>query len=195
MKFLKRVFKHRLFEFGLLIWASLYFKIGIFCIQFVAVILRYRKQTMNTNATNESVLIALNKRTLLNVMYTHNVLAERFSEILKQYDLSSEQFNVLKILQYQKGKPVNMCDIQERMISKTSNTTRLVDKLLLKGYVTREVCRDNRRKIEVFITQPGLEILKDLKPKMYVYEEKLSGNLTITEFEDLNYLLEKYRTI
>ncbi|MCC9065392.1 MarR family winged helix-turn-helix transcriptional regulator [Flavobacterium piscisymbiosum] len=149
---------------------------------------------MNTIATNKLVLITLNKRTLLNIMYTQNLLAESFNEILKQYDLSSEQFNVLKILQYQKGKPANMCDIQERMIYKTSNTTRLVDKLLLKGYVTREVCEDNRRKIEVFITKAGLEILKDLKPKMNLYEEKLSHNLTSKEFENLNYLLEKYRT-
>lgn len=138
--------------------------------------------------------LSLNKRTLLNIMYTQNVLAENFSEILKRYDLSSEQFNVLKILQYQKGKPTNMCEIQERMISKTSNTTRLVDKLLLKGYVKREVCSNNRRKIDVFITKSGLEILKDLKPKMRVYEEKLSNNLTSGEFENLNLLLEKYRT-
>lgn len=138
--------------------------------------------------------LSLNKRTLLNIMYTQNVLAENFSEILKRYDLSSEQFNVLKILQYQKGKPTNMCEIQERMISKTSNTTRLVDKLLLKGYVKREVCSNNRRKIDVFITKSGLEILKDLKPKMRIYEEKLSNNLTSGEFENLNLLLEKYRT-
>lgn len=175
------------------IWASLYFKIGIFYIQRVVLILRYRKQVMNLISTNKSVLIALNKRALLNIIYMQNLLSESFNEILKHYDLSLEQFNVLKILEHQKGKPINMCDIQERMISKTSNTTRLVDKLLLKGYVKREVCSQNRRKIDVFITQSGLEILKDLNPKIDFYEEKLSHKLSSTEFENLNFLLEKYR--
>jgi DNA-binding MarR family transcriptional regulator len=65
-----------------------------------------------------------------------------------------EQFNVLRILR-KKGNPANMSVIQERMIAKTSNTTRLVDKLLLKNFVTRKVCLENRRKIEVLITQKG----------------------------------------
>lgn len=149
---------------------------------------------MNTIATNESVLMAVNKRTLLNIMYTQNLLSESLGEILKSYDLSLEQFNVLTILHDQNGKATNMCDIQQRMISKTSNTTRLVDKLLLKGCVTREVCSKNRRKIDVFITRSGIEIMKDLKPKILVYEEKLSNKLTLREFENLNFLLGKYRT-
>lgn len=149
---------------------------------------------MNTIATNESVLMAVNKRTLLNIMYTQNLLSESLGEILKSYDLSLEQFNVLTILHDQNGKATNMCDIQQRMISKTSNTTRLVDKLLLKGCVTREVCSKNRRKIDVFITRSGIEIMKDLKPKILVYEEKLSNKLTLREFENFNFLLGKYRT-
>lgn len=150
---------------------------------------------MGTTSKNEFTAIrSLSKRTLTNILHTQNVLAENFNEILKRFDLSSEQFNVLKILENQKGKPTNMCEIQERMISKTSNTTRLVDKLLLKGYVTREVCSKNRRKVDVFITKSGMEILRDLKPGMDVYEEKLSHKLTLKEFENLNFLLEKYRT-
>lgn len=138
---------------------------------------------MNTIATNESVLIALNKRTLLNIVYTQNLLSERFGEILKRYDLSSEQYNVLAILEDQNGKATNMCDIQEKMISKTSNTTRLVDKLLLKGYVTREVCSKNRRKIDIFITKSGLETMKSLKPKIEIFEEKLSHKLTVQRIQ------------
>lgn len=147
---------------------------------------------MNTVTTNESVLIALNKKTLLNILHTQNLLSESFGEILKQYHLSPEQYNVMAILQDQNGKATNMCDIQEKMISKTSNTTRLVDKLLLKGFVTREVCSKNRRKIDVFITKSGLEIMKDLKPKIEIFEEKLSHKLTVREFQNLNFLLEKY---
>ena len=111
------------------------------------------------------------------------------------YDLSSEQYNVLRILRGQKGKPANMCVIQERMISKSSNTTRLIDKLLIKEMVTRKECPDNRRKIEILITAKGLEILQKLDPLVIEYEEKFAANLTNTELENLNFLLEKYRTI
>ncbi len=139
--------------------------------------------------------MAIGKRTVLNIMYTQNVLSERFNEILKAYDLSPEQFNVLRILKGQNGKSTNMCVIQERMIAKTSNTTRLVDKLLLKELVTREICPDNRRKMEIAITEKGLELLAELNPKVECHESVLTQNLTTDELEQLNYLLEKFRTI
>ena len=134
------------------------------------------------------------KKVILNIMYTQNVIQDRFSELMKPYDLSGEQYNVLRILRGQKGNPANMCVIQERMLAKTSNTTRLVDKLLLKDYVTRNVCPDNRRKIEVTITQKGLDVLKDLDPKVDAHEREFASNISPEELELLNHLLEKYRT-
>jgi DNA-binding MarR family transcriptional regulator len=135
------------------------------------------------------------KKVILNVMYTQNVLSDKFNEILKPYDLSSEQYNVLRILRGQKGNPANMCIIQERMLAKNSNTTRLIDKLLLKDLVTREVCPDNRRKIEVLITQKGLDVLTMLDPKVDEHEQQFASNLTEEELNLLNNLLEKYRTL
>lgn len=139
--------------------------------------------------------ISIEKRTVLNIMFTQNVIADAFNDILKSFDLSVEQFNVLRILRGQKGKPANMCVIQERMIAKTSNTTRLVDKLLLKGLVNREVCEENRRKMEVTITEKGLKLLAELDPKIEAHETLFSTNLSSEELENLNNLLEKYRTI
>jgi len=139
--------------------------------------------------------LALPKRTVLNIMYTQNVIADKFSEVLKPFDISSEQFNVLRILRGQKGCPANMFLIQERMLAKTSNTTRLVDKLLLKGLVTREVCPDNRRKMEVMITEKGLELLKELDPKVDFHEAIFASNLELKELEQLNFLLEKFRNL
>nr|WP_315143410.1 MarR family transcriptional regulator [uncultured Flavobacterium sp.] len=133
------------------------------------------------------------KKIILNVLYTQNVITENFNEILKPYDISGEQYNVLRILRGQKGNPANMCMIQERMLAKTSNTTRLVDKLLLKELVTRKVCPENRRKIEVLITQKGLDVLKELDPKVTQHEESFSKNLNVEEINLLNQLLEKYR--
>ncbi len=133
-------------------------------------------------------------RVVLNLMYTQNVIIERFNEIIKPYDISAEQYNVLRILRGQKGCPANMCIIQERMLARTSNTTRLVDKLLLKDLVTRNVCPDNRRKIEVLITQKGMDLLTELDPKVKEHEDFFAKNLTEEELIQLNTLLEKYRT-
>ena len=133
------------------------------------------------------------KKIILNILYTQNVVIESFNEIAKPYEISGEQYNVLRILRGQKGNPANMYSIQERMLAKTSNTTRLVDKLLLKELVTREVCPDNRRKIEVFITQKGLNLLTELDPKVNAHEASFSNNLSAGEQILLNQLLEKYR--
>jgi DNA-binding MarR family transcriptional regulator len=140
-------------------------------------------------------VISNEKRTVLNIMFTQNIVADAFNEILRTFDLSVEQFNVLRILRGQKGKPANMCVIQERMIAKTSNTTRLVDKLLLKGLVNRVVCEQNRRKMEITITEKGLKLLNELDPKIEAHELLFADNLTRQELENLNELLEKYRTI
>ncbi len=137
--------------------------------------------------------LPLGKRRMLNIMYTQNMIGDSFNEILKPYDISEGQFNVLRILRGQKGKPANMFVIQERMIARTSNTTRLVDKLLNKGLVTRQVCSNNRRKMDIEITEKGLELLKELDPKVDLHEKKYSGNVSREELEQLNTLLEKYR--
>jgi len=141
-----------------------------------------------------NAIMGLSQKAVLNIIYTQNNINERLIEILKPYDLSNEQYNVLRILRGQKGNPANMCLIQERMLAKTSNTTRLVDKLLLKELVTRKVCKENRRKIEVLITEKGLDILKELDPKVDNYEQNIVANLSSSELEKLNDLLEKIRT-
>ena len=140
-----------------------------------------------------TVLMDNSKKVILNIMYTQSVITENFNDVLKPYEMSGEQYNVLRILRGQKGNPANMCVIQERMLAKTSNTTRLVDKLLLKEYVTRKVCPENRRKIEVLITQKGLDVLTDLDPKVISHERFFFQNLNTDEIIQLNQLLEKFR--
>lgn len=137
--------------------------------------------------------ISIHKKIVLNVLFTQNVIQDKLNEVLKPYELSMEQFNVLRILRGQNGKPANMCVIQERMIAKTSNTTRLVDKLLVKGLVNREICLQNRRKMEITITSNGLELLEELDPKIEKHEKMFSDNLNNKELDSLNLLLEKYR--
>lgn len=140
-----------------------------------------------------TIALDISKKIILNVLYTQNVINDNFNDILKPYDISGEQYNVLRILRGQKGSPANMFVIQERMLARTSNTTRLVDKLLLKNLVTRNVCPENRRKIEVLITEKGLNVLNELDPKVIEHEKFFSNNLSSQEAEQLNSLLEKYR--
>ncbi|HAT66856.1 MAG TPA: MarR family transcriptional regulator, partial [Flavobacteriaceae bacterium] len=83
--------------------------------------------------------------------------------------------------------------IQERMIDKSSNTTRLIDKLIQKGFAKRQICKKNRRKIEVFITENGLELLKKLDPLTEQANKNIMEKLSINEKEKLNSLLDKLR--
>lgn len=141
----------------------------------------------------KSKQVDLNKRAVISIVYTQNILGDKLNEMLKPFDLSPEQFNVLRILRGNKGEPANMSTIQERMIAKTSNTTRLIDKLLAKDLVLRQVCPDNRRKIEVTITEKGLALLLKIDPLMINHEEKTTRNLTQKELEQLIVLLDKIR--
>ena len=150
---------------------------------------------LNMSITPQDIeTLALPKKTVINILYTQNLLHDTFNDILKTFEISVEQFNVLRILRGQNGKPANMCLIQERMIAKTSNTTRIVDKLVAKALVTREICPHNRRKMEVNITAKGLELLIEIDPKVDRFEQELQLNLSVSEAEMLNQLLEKYRT-
>ena len=152
-----------------------------------------RKGMKIEDEIKSTIALDISKKIILNVLYTQNVINDNFNDILKSYDISGEQYNVLRILRGQKGSPANMFVIQERMLARTSNTTRLVDKLLLKNLVTRNVCPENRRKIEVLITEKGLNVLNELDPKVLEHEEFFSNNLSSQESEQLNSLLEKYR--
>ena len=142
-----------------------------------------------------TVPLSIEKKTILNIIYTKNIVSDKFHEMLKPFEISEEQYNVLRILRGQKGIPCNMFVIQERMLAKTSNTTRLVDKLLIKNLVNREICPENRRKMEISITQKGLDILSKLDTAVLDHELLFSKNLTNEELTQLNYLLEKYRVI
>jgi DNA-binding MarR family transcriptional regulator len=132
-------------------------------------------------------------RTLLNIMFTSSWLGDRMSGITKPYDISEQQYNVLRILRGQKGKPVNLMDIQERMLHKTSNATRLVEKLRQKGLVERVLCEQNRRKVEISITRKGLDLLAELDPILNTKDTEMFTTLTNKEAILLGDLLDKLR--
>ena len=132
--------------------------------------------------------IPLYKRTIIHLSLVMNKVASS----LKPFELSIQQFNVLSILRGQKGKPANLSTINERMVSKMSNTTRLVDKLILKGYVQRSICEQNRRKVEILITESGLSILNEIDGILYETERNILKNFKESDLIELNELLNKF---
>lgn len=132
--------------------------------------------------------------TVINIFHSQIYIKDKLLAQLKPYDLSIEQFNVLRILRGQKGKAINLQDIQERMVNKMSNTTRLVDKLIKKNFVERHLCTENRRKVDISITKSGLDALSDLGPLITSAQETMTDNLSSKELQQLNTLLLKLKT-
>ena len=131
-------------------------------------------------------------KVVVNLLYTHSYLVNFQTAVLKPTDLSPEQYNVLRILRGQQGKPATIAAIQERMLNTMSNASRLVDKLKIKGLVRREECPENRRKVDVLITDKGLQLLESLEPQIATANKK-AVQLEDTEVAHLNNLLDKLR--
>lgn len=136
--------------------------------------------------------IPLKSRTVIHFMLVNHKINETITTRLKPYEVSLQQFNVLRILRGQHGEPANLSTLNERMVTKMSNTSRLVDKLLLKGYVQRRTCSANRRKIEITITDNGKEELEKMDRAMKDAEDKILENLSHKELEQLNFLFDKF---
>lgn len=131
-------------------------------------------------------------RMALNLLYTTNWLSNSQACLLKSYDLTPQQYNVLRIVRGQHPNPVRVNDIIERMLDKMSNASRLVDKLLLKGLVKRTECSHDRRAVDVVITEAGLAILSDLDKMQESWENQLK-RLSEQEADLLSELLDKLR--
>jgi DNA-binding MarR family transcriptional regulator len=131
-------------------------------------------------------------KAVVNLLYTHSYLVSFQSAVLKPQDLSPEQYNVLRILRGQQGKPATIAAIQDRMLNTMSNASRLVDKLKAKELVKRDECPENRRKVDVLITEKGLRLLEFLEPQIAALNKNVI-HLDEAELIQLNGLLDKLR--
>jgi DNA-binding MarR family transcriptional regulator len=112
---------------------------------------------------------------------------------MKQYDILPQHYNVLRIL---KGKHPNASspgDIKEVMIDKGNDVTRLLDKLVSKGLVKRSLCEENRRKMDVYITEEGLKLLQDIEKPLQDYLAEIKKRVTEQEAETMSALLDQMR--
>jgi len=136
--------------------------------------------------------LGLKSKSIIHLLLVHNKINESAHIALKPFEVSLQQFNVLRILRGQKGTPANLSTINERMVTKMSNTSRLVDKLVTKSLVNRMTCENNRRKVEITITLKGLKALDKMDVAITLSENELLKTFTEAELVQLNQLLNQF---
>jgi DNA-binding MarR family transcriptional regulator len=134
------------------------------------------------------------QKAYLNIIFTSGWLSLRQAAAFRPYGITLPQFNVLRILRGQHPKPATVALLIERMLDKTSNASRIVDKLEEKKLVTRTVCPANRRAVDIRITEAGLQLLRQIDESGHLLANQtgMSG-LTDDELQQLNHLLDKIR--
>ena len=128
----------------------------------------------------------------VNLQFTANWLSALHSKLLRSFNISLQQFNVLRILKGQYPDPSNLILISERMLDKESNASRLIDKLVDAELVTRIQCPKDRRKVDITISEKGIKLLEQLNPKVDEIKNTLAS-LNEEEAKRLNDLLDKMR--
>lgn len=128
----------------------------------------------------------------VNLLYTTNWLSNHYDKFFKGLDLTTQQYNVLRILRGQFPNPCSLKCIKERMLDKMSDTSRILDKLVTKGYAIRNECPNDRRSVNVVISEKGLAVLKELD---FIDEatKDIFKSLTTPQIQLLNELLDNLR--
>ena len=129
------------------------------------------------------------QKAVINILYTANWVHSKQITFFKQFAISPQQFNVLRILRGAKA-PLKVQTIKKRMIERAPNATRLMDKLYSKGLIDRISCEHDRRVVHIVITSKGLHLLKVISQNM---KEDTLGNLDDEEASILSNLLDKIR--
>lgn len=132
------------------------------------------------------------QKMLINILFTSAWLSSKNSSSLKPFGISTQQFNILRILRGQHPKPATVNLLIDRMLDKNSNASRLVEKLRLKKLVERATCPEDRRAVNVLITQKGLNLLEEIDKQDSNFMKELKY-LSEKEAEQINLLLDKLR--
>jgi MarR family transcriptional regulator, 2-MHQ and catechol-resistance regulon repressor len=128
-------------------------------------------------------------KAMLNILYTANWISASQNEFFKTYGISPQQYNILRILNGA-NEPINVQIIKDRMIERSPNATRLMDKLCAKQYIDRLPCEHDRRVVKIEITKKGKVLLESIPNN---FNKELLKNLNEEEAELLSNLLDKMR--
>lgn len=139
---------------------------------------------INSTFPNERI------KAMLNIKFTANFLDNIGNTQLKPFNISEQQYNILRILRGAK-EAITVKTVKERMVQKSPNSTRLMDKLCDKGLIERVRCENDRRVVYVKINKKGLALLEKIKMDDF---ENVLNNISEKEAKILNELLDKFRT-
>lgn len=130
---------------------------------------------------------------VLNVHFTSHWLYRVLQEQLNEFDISHEQYNILRILRGNHPGSYNLCEVQERMLNRTANTTRLVEKLRKRGLVSRRPNQQDRRRVDIRITEEGLSLLTEIDVLTDEMSRRTAAAITDQEARKLTQILERLR--
>ena len=132
------------------------------------------------------------QKMVVNILFTGSWLSSLSNKNLKPFGLSQEQYNILRILRGQYPNPSSIQLLMERMIDKSSNASRIVEKLRVKGLVERNECKKDRRLVDVLINEKGMILMKEIDKTFDTWESSFKS-LTEDEAKTINGLLDKLR--
>ncbi len=132
------------------------------------------------------------QKLIVNLVFTNNYLHSKMSPVFKEYGITRQQFNALRILRGQHPKPATINLLKERMLDKMSDTSRIVDRLLIKKLIEKTKNSTDKRAADIIISRKGLDLLKRLDPITNGFNDIVSS-LSESEAKNLNELLDKIR--
>jgi DNA-binding MarR family transcriptional regulator len=140
---------------------------------------------------NQQVFRSEYQKAIINLIYTFNWVNEKINRRFEPFDITQQQFNILRILRGA-GGPLSTLQIRQRMLDKMSDTSRIVDRLVKKGMVKKSVCREDRRLVDVLLTDKGKKLLQSMD-SMNEEMDSVFKYLSNDEARLLNVLLDKIR--
>jgi len=142
---------------------------------------------------HQNTFANVKQKAMINLLFTYGWAIEKIKTFLATEDITHQQFNILRILRGAHPKPLSTLQIRERMLDKMSDTSRIVDRLILKELVKKTTCPKDKRLVDVIITEQGQKLLKKLDVQSNAMDEVMH-NLTDNEAEELSNLLDKLRS-
>ena len=144
-------------------------------------------------AINQSKFRNEYQKVMINVIFSSNWITEKQKRFLDPEDITPQQYNILRILRGS-AKPLSTLQIRERMLDKMSDTSRIVDRLLLKALVEKQPCKTDKRLVDITISEKGIAVLDRLEVRNHELDKMVSQALTPEEASTLNSLLDKMRS-
>lgn len=145
------------------------------------------QDVIKTKLTDEKKLF------VLNLMYTSSWLEQIYNPIFKSNGVTNAQYNILRILKGSNPAPLSVGEIKDRILFKQTDITRMIDRLVDKSFVDRQLCPNNRRKMDVSISKKGLELLENINPQIEEAEKSFADRLDIKDATKGNKILDQLR--